>query len=211
MTYIFMDESGDLGFNFLKVNTSKNFIVTFLFVNNIRPLQKVVQKTFRTLPKKILRGHCGVLHSSKDISSTKIKLLTQLVKMNDFRIMSIRINKEKYFLDFKNKPNLLYNHIVSILLKRILNKNLLNEMDNINFIASQKETNKYLNNNFKKYLNDNLNTKYTKFNIQIKKPHQEKGLQIVDCLSWSLFRKYEYLDEIYYDIFKEFIVEDGIL
>ena len=32
MAYIFMDESGDLGFNFKKAKTSKNFIITFLFV-----------------------------------------------------------------------------------------------------------------------------------------------------------------------------------
>lgn len=34
MAYIFMDESGDLGFDKSKARSSKNFLITFFFCDN---------------------------------------------------------------------------------------------------------------------------------------------------------------------------------
>ncbi|MCK4635926.1 MAG: DUF3800 domain-containing protein [Candidatus Moranbacteria bacterium] len=44
MAYIFLDESGDLGFDFSKQKTSKFFIVTCIFTNNKRPIEKIIKK-----------------------------------------------------------------------------------------------------------------------------------------------------------------------
>ena len=52
MAYIFLDESGDLGFNFKKKKTSKFFVVTCLFVENKKPFEKIVKKTHSELKKK---------------------------------------------------------------------------------------------------------------------------------------------------------------
>ena len=44
MTYIFLDESGDLGFNFRKKKTSKYFIVTFLFTTgDVKEFEKIIK------------------------------------------------------------------------------------------------------------------------------------------------------------------------
>jgi len=37
MAYIFMDESGDLGFDFKKKKTSRYFVVTFLMIDDPKP------------------------------------------------------------------------------------------------------------------------------------------------------------------------------
>lgn len=56
MSYIFLDESGDLGFDFNKKKTSKFFIVTFLFMeNNKLSIEKIIKKTHFELKKKIKR------------------------------------------------------------------------------------------------------------------------------------------------------------
>lgn len=52
MAYIFLDESGDLGFNFTKSKTSKYFIITLLFVENKDPIEKSVNKIFKSLTPK---------------------------------------------------------------------------------------------------------------------------------------------------------------
>ena len=53
MAHIFLDESGDLGFNFKKKKTSKFFIVTFLFIEGSKgPIEKIVKKTHSELAKK---------------------------------------------------------------------------------------------------------------------------------------------------------------
>lgn len=79
-------------------------------------------------------------------------------------------------------------------------------------IASRKETNKFLNENFKNYLSAQVkNNHKLDINIEIKTPHEEKALQAVDFISWSIFRKYEHSDESYYEIFKDKIYEENIL
>jgi len=47
MSYIFLDESGDLGFDFTKHKTSSVFVVTFLFVNFKEPIERIVRKVFK--------------------------------------------------------------------------------------------------------------------------------------------------------------------
>jgi len=50
MPFIFLDESGDLGFNFKKSDTSKIFIVTLLFVDeNKKTIEKIVKNTHAEL------------------------------------------------------------------------------------------------------------------------------------------------------------------
>jgi hypothetical protein len=63
MAYIFLDESGDLGFK--KENSSNYFIITFLFVENKRTIEKVVSLTHKSL-KKIHKKKGGVLHCFKE-------------------------------------------------------------------------------------------------------------------------------------------------
>jgi len=77
-------------------------------------------------------------------------------------------------------------------------------------IASKRETNKFLNGNFSEYLNHQAGSTHgIKLEIEIKTPADEKSLQIVDFVSWAIFRKYEHGDESYYEMIKEKIVEEN--
>ena len=66
MAYIFLDESGDLGFNFKKKKTSKYFVVTFLFVREKVLLEKIVKEIFKGFSKTEIKNHDGVLHAFKE-------------------------------------------------------------------------------------------------------------------------------------------------
>lgn len=82
----------------------------------------------------------------------------------------------------------------------------------ITLIASQRETSRFLNENFKNYLEDNVKRNHKiPLNVEIKTPHQEKGLQAVDFVSWAIFRQFEYSDTTYYDIIKNKIIEESSL
>jgi hypothetical protein len=65
--------------------------------------------------------------------------------------MSIYLNKEKVYIKLQNEKHVLYNYVTNILLDRIITKKLLKD-NNITLIASRRETNKFLNENFKNYL-----------------------------------------------------------
>ena len=78
--------------------------------------------------------------------------------------------------------------------------------------TNRKETNKFLNLNFKNYLSQSAKSNH-KINlaVEIKTPFEEKSLQAVDFASWSIFRKYQYGDESYYNFIKQKIAEESPL
>jgi len=56
-----------------------------------------------------------------------------------------------------------------------------------------------------------LNNFKRNLRIAIRTPFEEKALQAVDFVSWSVFRKYEYGDDSYYNLIKSKIVEENAL
>jgi Protein of unknown function (DUF3800) len=210
MSYIFLDESGDLGFNFAKKNASKFFIITVLFTSDKKQIEKVVKKTHATL-KKQHKQRGGVLHAYKETYMTKKRLLTKLNE-KDIMILCIYLNKSRVYTKLKNEKEILYNYVTNILLDRIFSRKLLPVHEKICLVASRKETNKFLNENFKSYLSSQTRKNHRlDLGIEIKTPHEEKCLQAVDFASWAIFRKYEHGDESYYDLFKSKIFEERSL
>lgn len=137
-------------------------------------------------------------------------MLQKLRYKNGVSVLVIRLNKNKVYSHLQNEKSALYNYITNILLDRLLNKKIFPTLTPVEFIASRRETNTFLNENFKSYLLSKYCDKLP-ISINIKTSSQEKCLQIVDCLSWSIFRKYEYNDESYYQVIKDLIVEDNPL
>ena len=210
MSYIFLDESGDLGFDFQKKKTSKVFVITCLFVENKRSIEKIVRKTHSELKKKYKRRF-GVLHAVKEKPITRQRLLKRLSE-KDCVIMTIYLNKKRVYTKLQNEKQVLYNYVANILLDRVYTKKLLPLAKNILLIASRRETNKFLNQNFKNYLNNQITNRYkANVKIVIEIPREEKSLQAVDFASWAIFRKYEYGDDSYYNLIKNKIVEENPL
>lgn len=204
---IFLDESGDLGFNPHK-KSSKYFIITMLFTSEKTLIEKIVKKIHKHLRKKVKKLSGGVLHCVKEKPSTRVKLLT-LLSQNKCLIMAIYLPKSKVYIHLQNEKHILYNYVANILLDRIVTKKFLSTNTNIVLIAAKRETNKFLNTNFKDYLQSQLNTRHKLImKIEIKTPSEEKALQVVDFASWAIFRKYEKGDCYYYDLIKKIIVEE---
>jgi len=97
VAYIFLDESGDLGFDFRKKKTSKVFIVTCLFTESKTPIEKIVKKTHSELKLKHKRRF-GVLHAVKEkpLTPPRQRLLKRLSEKECF-IMTIYLNKNKVY------------------------------------------------------------------------------------------------------------------
>jgi len=210
MSYIFLDESGDLGFDFTKKRTSKFFIITCLFAENKRPIEKAVAKTHSELKKKH-KKRGGVLHCFQEKPLTRQRLLRRL-NTKDCAIMTIYLNKKRVYTKLQNEKVILYNYVANILLDRIYTKKIIPIDKKIVLIASRKETNKFLNQNFKNYLARSAkNSHKLDLEVIVKPPFTEKSLQAVDFVSWSIFRNQEYGDGSYYDLIKQKIVEENPL
>ncbi|MBI2007412.1 MAG: DUF3800 domain-containing protein [Candidatus Blackburnbacteria bacterium] len=210
VSYIFLDESGDLGFGPTKKN-SKYFVITALFTEDKRPIEKVVKKIHTGLRKKVKKLSGGVLHCHKEKPITRKRLL-RLLNKKKCLIMTIYLNKAKVYTRLQEEKHILYNYVVNILLDRIMNKKFVNPKSGVNLIAERRETNKFLNDNFKNYLNEQVkNVHKLELKVEIRTPSEEKALQAVDFASWAIFRKYERGDNSYYRLLKSKIIEENPL
>ncbi|MBI2053895.1 MAG: DUF3800 domain-containing protein [Candidatus Staskawiczbacteria bacterium] len=210
MSFIFLDESGDLGFNFKKRKTSKFFIITFLATGNKKIIEKIVKKTHSELKKKYKKKF-SVLHASKDKPIIRQRLLKRLSD-KDCIIMAIYLNKKKVYTNLQEEKAVLYNYVANILLDRICAKKIITGKDNIELVASRRETNKFLNENFKNYIDNKARNQHKiNINVKIKTPFEEKSLQAADFASWAIFRKYEHGDDSYYNLIKNKITEESPL
>lgn len=207
MAKIFLDESGDLGF---KTKSSNWFIFTLVLTNNHRKIEKCVKWVHKQLRKKYKR--VGELHAYHSKANTKKLLLKKLSGIEDLKILCIILNKKKVYVDLQNQKNHLYNYTANILLDRLHRKKLINTDEVIDLVIDQKDTNRFIRENFEKYLKDNL-TKRSSNRIRIKicPSHTEKCLQAVDFLSWAIYRKYEQNEVEYYEIIKNKIIEENLL
>jgi Protein of unknown function (DUF3800) len=80
MTHVYLDESGDLSFDFTKKGTSKFFIITVLISENKVLLDRLIKK----INLEVVRMSKGksipnMLHASKQSDKIRIKLLTELI------------------------------------------------------------------------------------------------------------------------------------
>jgi hypothetical protein len=217
MSYIFLDESGDLGFKLQnnsahalndKGFSSNYFLITLVFTSNVRKIEKVVGRVHAGL-KKSHKAKRPALHAYQESPTTVVRMLTLLAK-TDIKVMTIYLNKHKVYTKLKEEKNVLYNYVTNILLDRIYSKGILPRTDGIALIASQKDTSKFLINNFKQYLADSVERNHKlKINVEVRSPYREKSLQAVDFVSWAIFRKYEFGDEYFYDMIKGNIFEEN--
>lgn len=210
MAYILLDESGDLGFDFTKKKTTRFFVITVLFAQNKRPIEKCVRLVHRTLREKYRKIH-SVLHATEEEPITRQRMLKKLAE-KQCAIMTIYLNKKRVYTKLQNEKAILYNYVTNILLDRIMTKKLISITGPIYLIASKRETNKFLNENFRSYLKDQLkNVHKLDLHIEIKTPAEEKSLQAVDFTSWAIFRRLEYGDDTYYNIIRSKLVEENPL
>lgn len=204
--HIFLDESGDLGFS---KKSSRWFLFTILLTNKHRRVEKIIKSVHKSLRKKDKK--ISELHAYHMNALVKRRLLYQLSLLDDLKILCIVLNKNKVYIDLQNQKNYLYNYTANILLDRLHNKEILSATESVKVFIDQKDTNKFIKNNFQNYLKSKLNNWNNAIDIKIKPSHTEKCLQAVDFVSWAIFRKYELGDYEFYSIIKDKIIEENLL
>ncbi len=208
MAYIYMDESGDLGFDMTKTRTSKFFIITFLVTKDEKIPNWIIKKFFQWLKGRNIKIKSWIFHSYRESSESISKLLTSTTQ-KDVKIMTLILDKQKVYTNFQDQKHMLYNRVVNVLIDSLITYNLFSDNEKVIFIASRRETNRTLNENFLEYLK---NRHKDQPNIEfIIKPPQEKWLQIVDTLCFAVYQKYEHKNDEYYNIIEKKILIEKML
>ena len=147
------------------------------------------------VPDKVVK-RCLDLTSRRDIVATTI-----IVDKNDSIIQKIKENSHKF-----------YNYLVGELFEICQQQGVLSSQGKHLFVASRRETNKNLNNDFVNYLkNKELPFFNGKIEYMISSPNQFKGLEVVDAIAFSIHQKYEYnILDLYSVIQDKIIIEKKI-
>jgi hypothetical protein len=200
MKYIFLDESGELGFGEC---SSKYFIITLLACDEseIYALRRIIKKAREKIIKRKLKRY-PELKGNNSSDKLRMEILQRFMKTNS-EIFAIILDKSKVYEYLKDKKNKLYNYISNL----ILNECSF-DMSSVSLIVDRSKSNKSLREDFNNYVQSRVNEKNKSCKVIIKHENSrnECCLQVLDFISWSIFRNYEYSDSRFINVIKDKIV-----
>ena len=196
MSYIYIDESGDVG---TKKASSKYFVMAAIKVENSKKLENIIKKTRRDFKKKMLTSN--EVKGGNLPYELKIKILEKLKNM-DYEVFIIVFDKENRYKIGYGDNKKAYDILASRLAKLI-------NIDKPTFIFIDKSKNKQEEiDNFNEFFLNNLNNiKKQPITIEHADSMHYKGLQMADLISWSTFQNFENDNPEFLDIIKNKVVK----
>lgn len=121
MWHLYLDESGDLGFDFANKKPSKFFTITILAISNDKDNRNLINAVKRTIRKKLNPKNKNKIHELKGNSTTleiKQYFYKQLKDIN-CGIYSVTLNKKRLFEHLSKDKDRVYNFITRQVIDRI--------------------------------------------------------------------------------------------
>ena len=196
MSYIYIDESGDLG---TKQGSSKYFVMAAIKVEDSKKLEKIIKKTRRDFKKKMLTSN--EVKGGNLPYELKIKILEKL-KNIDYEVFIIVFDKENRFKIGYGDNKKAYDILAPRLAKLI-------NIDKPTFIFIDKSKNKQeeIDNFNELFLNNLNNIKKQPIKIEHADSMHYKGLQMADLISWTTFQNFENDNPKFLDMIKNKVVK----
>ena len=208
---IYLDESGDLGFDFDGKNPSRKFVITILVCNGrqvSREFRKAVRRTIKNKlnRKKAKRKQIQELKGTRSTIAVKQYFYRQCPDKG-WQIYTLALNKKRVYDNLQSPAGKkkLYNFLARFLLQKVDLRNPGNAVT----LVIDKSKNKDEIADFNTYMANQLEALLpleVPLNIYHERSHQNAGLQAVDLFCWGVFRKYERNDLEWYRIFRSKII-----
>lgn len=184
LKYVFIDESGDLGFK--SDRGSSHFIITALIVDDIQSLDRII-KHFRRYTFKTELKKSSEIKGNKSSAVLKKKLLKQLNELDGVQVIHIFFEKQKlknhYLRDDTHK---LYNCVAGKIVKYFPQ-----ECEMFEIWIDKSKGKHFLREDFNQYFQKKLGEAGS---FSIRAIHHSdsgawSGLQFVDVLAWAEYQK----------------------
>jgi hypothetical protein len=212
MLYLYLDESGDLGFDFVNKRPSKFFTICIVAVKNNSNKKRIINGVRRTLRKKLnpknkRKRMVQELEGSSTTFQIK-KYFYKKVRPIDFEIYSLTLNKKRVYRELMKDKVRIYNWVSRLL------------MDNIDFSVAKnsitliidKSKSKPEIEEFNAYIQQHLKAKIDP-KIPLFIDHLDSCddycINTVDMFAWGIRKRY-HNDLKWYDVFKEKIKFDSL-
>jgi hypothetical protein len=204
--FLYLDESGDLGFDFVNKKPSRFFVITILAVEGQdanRQLIKAVKKTIRR--KLNPRGKRSRIAEELKGTGTTLEVkryFYEQVQDIDFKLYTIILNKRRVFENLADHKARVYNYVSRILLEKIPLDQATVKVDLI--IDRSKGKPEILD--FNSYIRSQLEARIhpaVPLYISHYNSREHGGLQAVDMFSYGIFEGYEKKRWAWFNAFKE--------
>jgi hypothetical protein len=207
MWHLYLDESGDLGFDFVNKKPSKFFTVAILALSSIEDNRGLIKGVKNTLRRKLnpKRKRKRIVHELKGASTTLEvkKYFYKQVSDIKFGIFTITLNKRRVYESLAKNKSRVYNFIARQVLDKIpFEKNSKDRVELIIDKSKNKPEIAEFNSYIRRQLEARLNPKVS-LDIYHWRSHNNCGLQAVDMFCWGIFQKYERGRADWYDFYSK--------
>ena len=202
---IFLDESGDLGFDKHKKGSSNKFVITILVCENNSIVQGLKVAGKRTLKNKLNhKNKSRTIHELKGTgtSLTIKKYWHRNLPSSGWSIYSVAVNKGRVVehLASKDGKKKLYNFLARFILEKIP----LETVNDVRLVVDKCKNREEIR-DFNAYVENQLQAMMP-LNAILRIEHESSqnshGLQAVDLFCWGVFRKYELNDTDWYQVYR---------
>jgi len=207
MLYLYLDESGDLGFDFFSKKPSKFFTVTVVTVNGTENNRRLINAVKKTIKRK-LPDRQAEMKGAKDSIGVKEYFYKQ-VSIIPFDVYSVTLNKQRVYDRLAKQKDRVYNFIARNVLEKIPVENAATR---IQVIIDRSKSKKEIR-DFNEYIIRHIKGRIdplVPLDIYHWTSHENLGLQAVDSFSWGIFRKYEKKDYEWFNVFKGNVRYDAV-
>lgn len=201
MWFLYLDESGDLGFDFFSKKPSRFFTVAILAIEGIDGNRKIIGAVKKTLRRKFKRRRPVELKGVR--TSIEIKqYFYNLVRPVQFSLYALTLNKRRVYDELAANKDRVYNFIARKVLDQIpfevVRTRIQLYIDRSKSKKEIMEFNSYLERQLKGRVDPRV-----PLHVDHVTSFENSGLQAIDLFAWGIYRKYEKEDLTWYEIFKE--------
>jgi len=211
MLYLYLDESGDLGFDFVNKKPSAFFTICVLAIKGRENDRALTSAVRAVIGRKLRRG------AKKDRAELKGSDTTLAVKnffykkacLTGFKLYAVTLNKKKVYEALSKDKERIYNYIARLTLERVEFKDAaVRVIITVDKSKSKHEIigfNEYIINQIKAFIDPAV-----PLDIYHALSQERPGLQAADMFAWGISRKYETGDCAWYDVFKTHVKVDRL-
>lgn len=214
MWNLYLDESGDLGFDFVNKKPSRFFTVAVLAIygiDNNRKMQKAVRIVLRRKLNPRSKRKRIVEELKGEATNLNIKkYFYKRAEDIEFFVYAMTLNKLRVYEELAQNKARVYNFIARqvfdhIPFEKADGNRIILTIDRSKGKKGIKEFNEYIVKQLEGRIAPNI-----PFDIYHEDSKKIAGLQAVDMFAWGIRRKYELEDKEWFDVFKNKIAFDDV-
>ena len=213
MWYLCLDESGDLGFDFVNKKPSKFFTICLLVANDASTYYGIRRAIRKTLRRKVNQGG-EAKHLKEEIKATGTNLgvkryFYQQVQDLPFELYALTLDKRRQFERLTREKERIYNFIARLVMDHVPFERADNRVQLIVDRSMGRSEILEFNKHIFRQLQGRLSPKIP-LHIDHTLSHEEPALQAADLFAWGIFHRYEHGDATWRAVFKAKIRYDEL-